>query len=275
MTEISVNLIGAGRVGQTLLGLLKSLPGYSIQDVLSRRQISAQGAVEFAGAGRAVETYAELRSADLWILAVPDSQISEAANEIAMVLKDHEVGDMPPVAFHCSGFFPADQMAPLGRLGWRLASVHPVLTFSDPATAILQFHGIFCGIEGDDAALVFVEPLLREMGAIPFHIKAENKSLYHAAAVISNNFTVVLQALAREAWTASGVPDEIAKQLNNTLLKATYENVEAHGPVGALTGPAARGDDDVVRQQGRDVARWNPAAGALYKELSLLAKKMK
>lgn len=275
MTKIRVNLVGAGRVGQTLLGLLRLLPEYSVQDVLSRRLTSAQDAIQFAGTGRAVERYTELRSADLWILAVPDSQISITATEIADVFKGRDVGDPPPVAFHCSGFFAADQMTPLNRLGWRLASVHPVLTFTDPATASQQFVGTFCGIEGEEPALVSIEQLLRRLGAIPFHIKSENKSLYHAAAVISNNFTVVLQAIAREVWAAAGVPDDIAKQLNTTLLKATYENVAAFGPLGALTGPAFRGDDAVVRQQAEDVTRWDPAAGTLYKELSSLATNMK
>ena len=54
MSKLKVNLVGAGRVGQTLLGLLKTLPGYAIQDVLSSRYTSAQDAVQFAGAGRAV-----------------------------------------------------------------------------------------------------------------------------------------------------------------------------------------------------------------------------
>ncbi|WP_216825732.1 DUF2520 domain-containing protein [Ruegeria sp. EL01] len=60
-----------------------------------------------------------------------------------------------------------------------------------------------------------------------------------------------------------------------TLLQATCENVAAHGPLGALTGPASRGDTFVVSQQGKDVAAWHPAAGIIYKELSLLAQKLK
>ncbi len=272
MSEIKVNLIGAGRVGQTLLGLLRSLPGYTIQDVLSSRLVSAQSAVKLAGAGRAVKTYAELKPAGLWILTVPDTQISIAATEIANAFKDRNVAVQPPVAFHCRGFFAADQMASLGDLGWRLASVHPVLTFTDPLIAIRQFEGTFCGVEGE--ALEIVEPFLKEMGALPFRINSEQKSLYHAAAVISNNFTVVLQAIAREAWSAAGVPEDIATQLNANLLQATYENVAAHGPLGALTGPASRGDTVVVKQQTQDVTRWHPAAGAVYKELSELAQKM-
>lgn len=275
MTNIRVNLIGAGRVGRTLLGLLRPLPGYSIQDVLSGRYASAQEAVKAVDAGRAVETYSELRTADLWVLAVPDSQISKAATEISDHFTGHADGVLPPVAFHCSGFYAADQLAALGDIGWQLASVHPVLTFSDPETAIRQFAGTYCGVEGDTSALDMIQKMISAMGAHAFPIHSDSKSIYHAAAVISNNFTVVLQGIARDAWREAGVPDDIAKNLNETLLRATCENVTAFGPWAALTGPAARGDEVVVRQQGKDVSQWDSAVGNIYKELSLLARKMK
>lgn len=273
--EIKVNLIGAGRVGKTLLGLLQRLPGYTIQDVLSPRLQAAQDAVTFAGAGRAISDYAKLRPADLWIIATPDTQIEAAAASIADGLEPRKANTPAPIAFHCSGFFPAQQMAPLRDLGWHLASVHPVLSFADPKDAMAQFEGTYCGIEGDAEALKILAPLMSKLGAQPFEIRSDSKSLYHAAAVISNNFAVVLQAIARDAWAASGVPDNIAQQLNEKLLKATYENVVAKGPWEALTGPAARGDTLVVTQQGEDVARWDPAAGKLYKDLSRIARNLK
>jgi len=271
MSKITVNLVGAGRVGQTILGLLRSLPDYTIQDVLSARLASARNAIRFAGAGRAVENYTELNPADMWILAVPDSQIAPVSARIAEGFGGRESPENRPVAFHCSGFFASDQMSPLRRLGWQLASVHPVLTISDPEIAIQQFEGVYCGIEGDASALEPVRHLLKAVGAHPFQIKTEDKSLYHAAAVFSNNFTVVLQAIAREAWAAAGVPDDIAKELNAKLLQATAENVIAQGPGNALTGPASRGDQFVVAQQGNDVRRWNPSVGNLYKDMSALA----
>ncbi|WP_169795990.1 Rossmann-like and DUF2520 domain-containing protein [Ruegeria marisrubri] len=275
MTQLKVNLIGAGRVGQTFLRLLSANPNCVIQDVMSTNYQSALNAVEFAGAGHAVKEVSELRPADLWLLSVPDSQISAVANSLAEVLGSDGPQAKAPVAVHFSGFFAAYEMAPLGALGWRLASVHPVLSFSDPETALKRFSGTYCGLEGDDAALALVDPLLVRMGARTFPIRSEHKSLYHAAAVISNNFTVVLQAIAREAWAAAGVPDEIARELNTSLLRATYENVTALGPRDALTGPAARGDAYVVDRQGEDVADWHAAAGVLYREMSALAHRLK
>lgn len=275
MPKTKVNLIGAGHVGKTLLRLLSSVPNCELQDVLSARQISAREAVEFAGAGRAVGSYSDLRPADLWILAVPDAQIAKVAAKITAVFDPVHTDVPAPVAFHCSGFFAADQLAPLKTLGWHLASVHPVLSFADPMEAAQQFKNTYCGMEGDESALKAIKPILSALGAISFDIQSDSKSLYHAAAVISNNFTVVLQAIAREAWAAAGVPDDIAEALNSKLLHATHENVIAKGPRDALTGPAARGDTLVVEQQGQDVTRWHPSAGLIYEEMSKLAHRLK
>ena len=274
MKQISINLIGAGRVGRTFLHLLAANPNCRVQDILSGNYSSAQNAVEQVKAGRAVKQISELRPADLWIIAVPDTQIAAVAVDLAEGLAGTEAAKVS-VAFHCSGFFPAAEMDPLRHLNWHLASVHPVLSFADPERAKDQFSGTLCGLEGDEAALAVIQPLLEQLAAECFTIRSEGKNLYHAAAVISNNFTVVLQAIAREAWKDAGVADDIARRLNEKLLDSTAENVRALGPQQALTGPAARGDEQVVASQGQEVARWHPEAGEIYRILSKLARTIK
>lgn len=255
--------------------LLKETSDYSIQDVMSSNFRSAQEATDLIGAGRAVQDYAQLKPADLSLLTVPDTQISEVAQKLSDTFDVEAHGEQPSVAVHCSGFFPADEMAPLRKLNWHLASIHPVLSFTDPVAAQQQFKGALCGLEGDEEAIKTVRRLVDRLGADSFPINSETKSLYHAAAVFSNNFTVVLQAIANEAWTQAGVPSEIARKLNKTLLQGTIENVIAEGPRNALTGPAARGDTYVVTRQGEDVSKWHPAAGQIYKAMSELAKELK
>ena len=140
---------------------------------------------------------------------------------------------------------------------------------------IAAFAGTPCGVEGDAMAVDLIEQVLASIGAATFRIPADKKPLYHAAAVFSNNFATVLQAIAREAWQDAGVPDEIAEKLNASLLTATVENVTALGPQAALTGPAARGDTDVLRAQAQAVTAWNPQAGHLYDTFSEMARRLK
>ena len=260
----TANIIGAGRVGRTFLRLL----GEDAQDIASATRASAELAVRETGNGVATDL-AEMRPADIWLLTVPDTRIAEAADALAQTQAP------PAIAIHCSGFHTADIMAPLRAKGWHLASAHPNLSFADPEGAAARFPGTPCGIEGDVEAVAVIETILRDLGALPFRIASERKALYHAAAVFSNNFATVCQAIARAAWKDAGVPDEIAADLNASLLNATAENVIRHGPVAALTGPAARGDTAVVQAQANCVADWNEEAGRLYRDLSALAARLK
>jgi len=270
VSRLTINLIGAGKVGQTLCRLFADQGQHDVQDVFGRDLQRTEQAVGFIGAGRAVDSLAALRSADIWLVTVPDTRIGEVVAELAAVAPAG-----PAVAFHCSGFLPAAELSPVRALGWQLASAHPVMSFADPATAIKHFPGCHCGLEGDAAAVETVASLLGGVGARTFPIETQGKALYHAAAVFSSNLAVVLQGLAREAWMAAGVPEIVARDLNVTLLKATVDNVEALGPEAALTGPAARGDWSVVSRQHQAVQTWHPLAGDAYDSLSLLARRLK
>ncbi|MGE4242100.1 Rossmann-like and DUF2520 domain-containing protein [Ramlibacter sp.] len=265
----TLNVVGCGKVGQTLARVLHAGHACVVQDLKGIDLSEANRAAEFIQAGRPAESLRDMRPADLWLVTVPDTKIASVAAEIAAAIG----ASSPAVAFHCSGFLPASTLAPLRDLGWSLASVHPVLTFADPAAAVTQFPGTPCGVEGDEAALHVLRPLFAAIGARCFAVQTDRKPLYHAAAVFSNNFTVVLQTIAREAWAAAGVPDDLAPTIQASLLKATVENVVELGPR-AITGPAARGDAQVVRSQGADVFRWNPDAGVVYHELSRLARRL-
>jgi predicted short-subunit dehydrogenase-like oxidoreductase (DUF2520 family) len=264
-----VNLVGAGKVGRCLLTLLAADAEAEPGDVLSDRVESARAAVAEAGAGRAVAGLAEMRPADLWLVCVPDDKIGTVAAALAE-------RDLPPaMAVHCSGFHDAGLLQPLRGRGWAVASCHPVRSFADPAAAARAFPGTPCGIEGDPAAQAAVTALVRRLGGLPFALRGEAKALYHAAAVFSNNFTVVLQGLAMEAWAEAGVAPEVAARLRGTLLEGTAANVAALGPAAALTGPAARGDHAVMTAQAEAIARWHPEAAELYRRMSALAGRLK
>jgi predicted short-subunit dehydrogenase-like oxidoreductase (DUF2520 family) len=270
IVKLKINLIGPGKVGQTLMRRIVLAGEHEVQDIAGRGVETARRAVAFIGAGTAVCELADMRPADLWLLTVSDTQIAATAARLAEV-----AARRPAMAVHCSGFLPAAEMQPLRALGWRLASVHPVMTFAEPASAVGQFDGTPCGIEGDAEAVEAVDALMRGIGGRPFPLSSQYKAIYHAAAVFSNNFTVVLQAVAREAWARAGVPPEIAEQLNAHLLSATTENVGRLGPAMALTGPAARGDLAIVAQQEAAVRSWHPDAGSAYAALSVLATRLK
>lgn len=269
----SLNVIGTGRVGQTVARLWQQQGLCQVQDLLARSQASAAQAAAFIGAGRVASSLTELREADLWMLSVPDTQVAAVATDLAQALRARGTV-RPAIAFHCSGFLQASALGPLQALGWQAASVHPVLNFASPEAGVARFAGTPCGLEGDEAAVAALQPLFAGVGGVCFPVISEHKPLYHAAAVFASNFTVVLQAIGQEAWQAAGVPPDMVPRVHEALLRATIENTLALGPARAITGPAARGDAQVVQQQGEQVARWHPEAGRIYQDMSVLARRL-
>lgn len=262
----SINILGAGRVGQTLGRLLAQSTGYRVQGVLTRHASSAQAAVDFIGTGQAHTELRTMPAADLWMLAVPDGQIAPMAAALAEL-----EGMQPALAFHCSGALCASELHPLQTKGWQVASAHCLLSFAQPATALGQFAGTPCALEGDTQALPVLRTLFTQLGATCFELASADKLLYHAAAVFATNFLPVLQDLAERLWQHVNMPPDLARQMRATLLTNAVNNIVQLGPQAALTGPAARGDTVLVAQQGQAVSLWDTQAGVAYQALSDLA----
>jgi predicted short-subunit dehydrogenase-like oxidoreductase (DUF2520 family) len=267
---ITINLIGGGRVGQTLGRLLAQSGCHQVQDIVTRHPASAKVCVDFIGSGRPVTDMAVMQPADLWMLAVPDRQIAPVAAALASL----PVAKKAALAFHCSGALAATELKPLKNQGWHIASAHCLLSFAQPAVALAQFAGTPCALEGDDAARLELRNLFGKLGAQCFDLASADKLLYHAGAVFATNFLPVLQDLAEQLWQRSNMPPELAKQMRARLLHNAVNNIIELGPQAALTGPAARGDHALVTQQGQAVTDWDANAGAAYGALSALAQQL-
>lgn len=266
----TINLIGGGRVGQTLGRLLSLDSRYKVQDVLTRSTASAAHAVAFIGAGRTVSEMRQLRPADVWMLAVPDGQIAATAIALAQL----DLAQAPALAFHCSGALCASELGALTNKGWQVASAHCLLSFAEPTAAVMQFATTPCALEGNVQALDVLRTLFTRLGAQCFDLAATDKLLYHAGAVFATNFLPVLQDLAEQLWQRANMPSELSQQMRATLLNNAINNIIRLGPKGALTGPAARGDTAIVATQGLAVAQWNTQAGVAYQALSQLARQL-
>ncbi|MCX7277880.1 MAG: DUF2520 domain-containing protein [Burkholderiales bacterium] len=267
----TLNLVGAGRVGQTLARLWQQQGSFAVQDVLTTSLSRAELACASIGAGRAVDSPQALRPADVWMLAVPDAQIAAAAQALAAALPADAA---PALAFHCSGALGHGLLAPLAERGWQTASAHCILSFASVDAAVAQFAGTACALEGDPAACEILRVAFTAIGAQCFGVATEHKLLYHAAAVFATNFLPVLQSVAEDAWRSSGVPAELIPGLRRMLLQNAVANITTLGPAAALTGPAARGDTAAIARQAQAVTAWDAQAGAAYEALSALALRM-
>ncbi len=241
----TLNIIGPGRIGRTLGALLQRAGLCAVQDVLSAEVATAEAAVAFIGAGRAVRALGDMRAADFWLLTPPDAAIAPVAAALAAAGRVRR-GD---IAVHCSGALSSTVLAPLATAGVKTASVHPLKSFADPAVAVQTFGGTYCAAEGDSAALQALRPLFEQLGARVSFIDPAGKTLYHAASVlVCNDLTALMEAGLR-AYEKAGIERATAQAMMEPLVRETIDNIFALGTTRALTGPVARGDADVIARQ--------------------------
>lgn len=262
MARPTLTLIGAGHVGRVFGRVLARAGCFDIADVLTRSPASARAAVQFIGAGRALDGWADLRPADVYLLAVGDDQIVPACASLAAA-----VPLAGAVVFHCSGALASDQLQAARAAGALVASVHPIRSFADVDAVAAAFAGTWCGVEGDAGALAILNPALQAIGAQPVAIDASAKTVYHAAAVFASNYLVTVLDAALRAYQAAGIPEAVARELARPLATESLANVFRLGAPAALSGPVARGDYATVARQQRAVTAWDAASGALYEAL--------
>lgn len=266
---LSLNIIGAGRVGQSLGHLFVAGRQFQIAQVFNLSLNKNIEAVAFIGAGVGVTDLAVCMPADITLLSVPDDDF-RAVTESLINAQALQPGS---ILFHCSGSKSSqDLMAlcpALVALDIQLASIHPVRSFADPAAVCRDFSGTICSVEGDLRALEVLRPAFAGIGARIVEIDPQQKLLYHAASVFASNYLVTLMDTAIAAYCAAGIEPAMAQQMAASLAGNTLENVFALGAQQALTGPIKRGDMQTVTTQAATVSAWDADRGALYQAFIL------
>lgn len=257
---LTINILGAGRVGQTLARLFRDFDQFKIASVYTRSAKTGQKAVDFIGAGQAISNLRELADADIWMLTVPDDEIQE----VSKLLLDNRLLKPQSTVFHCSGAKSSEILQPLRDAGLFVASIHPVRSFASPQLVVPDFAGTFCGVEGDTQALEILIPAFKAIGAHTFLLDTGHKLRYHAASVFASNYLVALMDVALKTYQAAGLSPEMAATLAQPLAKKTLENVFNSSTEAALTGPIKRGDFQTVEKQLADLSEWDQGSANLY-----------
>ena len=264
MSQLYINIIGAGSLGQTLAKFWHQSGAFKIGGVVNRSLQSAQQAVEWMGCGEATEQLEDLRPADYWMLSASDAALAEITQQLiqADILKQ---GDL---VFHCSGLASIEVFKPLEEKGILVGSLHPMMSFSSKERALAALKGILCGIEGNSDVFQRLSLLVNAFSGVPMVVSAQNKPLYHAMAVFASNYWVTLSHLAQQCSQLAGL--DTAFPALAPLLQVTLENVMEKGPVVALSGPIARGDVAFVRTQYQAIQQASPSLAKAYAQLGLL-----
>ena len=260
-----LRIIGPGRAGTALAAALLEVEAVATVDLVGRRPAPLPPMLARHHPRVTCTTLAHslaLPAPDLLIAAVPDDSISSVAATLAAQPLDR---DLP--VLHLSGVLDRHALRPLAERGHPTGSLHPLVALSDEAAA-QNLRGAWYAVEGDSAAAAAAARLVRAMGGKTLSVDSDGKPLYHAAAVAASNLVVGLLAVAERWMVESGVGAADARAALASLAGGAVQGVERAGPVGALTGPVARGDAGTVRAH---LAQLSPPDRAVYSVLSLAA----
>lgn len=239
-----VSIIGSGRLGTTLAVAL-ARRGYPVQSLVARTLKNARKAARLLDDDvqvLAAKKLHFLRPADLFLITVPDDQISAVADELSRL-------DFTPgrrlTAFHTSGALSSDVLMPLRKKGWHTGSIHPLVSVSHAGVSL---EGGFWSVEGDQSAVRLAKKIVQDLGGKSFFIKSDDKPLYHAAAVMVSGNVIALFDVALEMLAECGLKRQTAHNILLPLIASTVRNLETKDPAQALTGTFSRGDLETVKR---------------------------
>ena len=118
-----------------------------------------------------------------------------------------------------------------------------------------------------------LEQLIGETGLKFVYCGEKVSTLYHTSAVLAGNFAQFFALKAAELLKNIGlVPDE-AKKLIRQLVDSSINNVLENG-ISGITGPAARGENEIISNESKELAKNDTELAKLYSLISEEIKKV-
>lgn len=239
-------VVGTGAVGRAFEAALGDL-GWKVRTI-----------ARCDGEPRRLEA---LRGCGLVLVCVPDRAIGEAAEALAASLGERAA---MPVVLHTSGFHGTGPLAPVSGRGCAVGALHPIASVPRGALGAGALGGATFAFSGDAAARAAALSMVHALGGTLLDVGEEQRTRYHAACALLSNGLV---ALCDAVWEELGEAGVARADVLGALLRSTLtSSAEAAQPAQALTGPASRGDAEVVAAHLGALA--DPGTREVYRLLS-------
>jgi predicted short-subunit dehydrogenase-like oxidoreductase (DUF2520 family) len=255
-----VFVIGPGHVGRGLVRAFRA-SGVEVVGLHGKRP---SGVATSTG-----NIPADASRANVVIVSVRDAQLDDTLAEVSAATADGRIA-RGTVILHTSAIAEPAALAPLSAAGFPGGTFHPLMPFTDPEISAELLRKGWIGVDGDIAARNASRRIAGHLGARVLEIPPGRKPAYHAAAVISSNFPIVLASVAGHLLHDIGIPDASAYQAVESLMSGALTNMKQALPDDALTGPVVRGDAETVAKH-LGALRDHASASAVYRTLSAAA----
>lgn len=249
--QYRITIIGAGRVAWHLAPALESA-GHVIQEVYSRRYREAKKlASRLYQADARNELDFSDSSSEIFILAVADDAIRTVASRL--LLPEHDT-----IVLHTSGSQPLEELA--GAKSAFTGVFYPLQTFTKDKE--VNFSKIPVCLEADDEGVLnILIKLAKSISSEVRLINSQERAVLHIAAVFACNFTNHLLQIAETLAESHHIKFSLLKP----LITETISKSLAIGPQQAQTGPASRGDLEILEKHMGFLKSYDKDYAEIYK----------
>lgn len=176
-----------------------------------------------------------LPPADIVIISVVDSALCEVTGLVAKRYPD-------ALVLHTAGSIPIDVLRNAGCK--RYGVLYPMQTFSK--SRLVDFSTVNIFVEGyDKKTETEITDLAMSFGSKVYVITSEQRRMLHLSAVFACNFSNAMYAISARLLEENGLSFEVMLP----LIDETVSKVHTLHPAKAQTGPAVRGDENVLKAQ--------------------------
>lgn len=228
-----ITLIGSGNVATWIAQRLQDNPRFPITQVYSRKLEHAQKLADLLNA-EAIDDIQRLNSDNqIFIFAIADSAYDGLLPKLSFRL---------PLAFTTSGTVSCQCLKDYAD---HYGVIYPLQTFTK--TQDMRTLEVPLCLESDFAGerKTLMWELARELSPTCYEVSEAQRAKMHVAAVFACNFSNAMYQIAYKLLKENGLPFEILLP----VLRQTVEKVSQMRPAEAQTGPAVRGDVNVMRTQ--------------------------
>jgi predicted short-subunit dehydrogenase-like oxidoreductase (DUF2520 family) len=249
---MNVSFIGSGNLAWHLAPALDNTD-FAVKEVYSQNIKHAEALVEKLYQAKAKASLDfSVSPSKIFIIAVSDDAIADIVQDIVLPANAY--------LLHTSGSQPLSTLAYSATPN--IGVFYPLQTFSKSKK--IDFREVPLFLESENAETEKVlKAMAKSISKKVFKISSADRKALHVAGVFASNFTTHMLTLAEEILAEHKLDFELLKP----LIAETINKSLTIGPEKALTGPAKRGDLEILDKH-FDFLKKDKAVAGIYKAIS-------
>lgn len=218
---VSIVIIGSGNVAQHLITAFLQSNEIELIQVFSRQKETVSHLISL---DKIVSDYAEIKEADLYIIAISDNAIGDISSKLPFKNR---------LVVHTSGSMPMEILDSKNRRG----VFYPLQTFTKNKPVNFKEIPICLEAENENDFRI-IETVAQTISSTVQSISSEQRKALHVAAVFVCNFVNHLYKIGNDICEENQLSFDLLKP----LIVETAQKIIHLSPENAQTGPAKRND---------------------------------